>query len=44
MQTKVNAVEGFRYTTAIKKLRALRKRIRVIPGGSSAAYPLGFAV
>lgn len=33
---KVNGVEGFRYTTSIKKLRKLKKRIRVIPGGSSA--------
>lgn len=33
---KVKAVSGFTYTTAIKKLRRLKSRIRVIPGGSSA--------
>lgn len=36
MAKKVQGVEGFRYTTSIKKLRKLKKRIRVIPGGSSA--------
>lgn len=35
---KVNQVDGFKYTTAIKKLRQLRKRTRVIPGGSSAGF------
>lgn len=32
----VKQVDGFKYTTSIKKLRRLKKRIRVIPGGSSA--------
>lgn len=29
-------VEGFTYTTALKKLRKLKKRIKKIPGGTSA--------
>lgn len=36
MMAKVKSVDGFVYTTSIKKLRKLNKRIRVIPGGSSA--------
>jgi phage terminase large subunit len=32
----INKVDGFQYTTAIKKLRKLKKRIRVIPGGTGA--------
>lgn len=32
---------GFHYTTSIKKLRKLKKRIRVIPGGSSAGKTFG---
>ena len=32
----VNKVDGFVYTTAIKKIRKLTKRIKVIPGGTSA--------
>lgn len=32
---------GFVYTTAIKKLRKLKKRIRVIPGGTSAGKTFG---
>lgn len=41
-QTKVlRAVKGFRYTTAIKKLRGLTKRIRTIPGGTSAGKTFG---
>lgn len=35
-RNKVKQVDGFVYTTSIKKLRNLNKRIRVIPGGSSA--------
>ena len=35
-QKVVSRVEGFVLTTAIKKLRKLKKRTRVIPGGSSA--------
>lgn len=41
---KTKAVEGFVYTTAIKKLRALRrlkKRTHVIPGGTSAGKTYG---
>ncbi|MGL5980780.1 MAG: hypothetical protein ACRCZY_07905, partial [Phocaeicola sp.] len=38
---KVNKVEGFVYTTAIRKLRSLTKRIRVIPGGTSAGKTFG---
>lgn len=38
---KVNQVEGFVYTTAIRKLRKLKKRIRVIPGGTSAGKTFG---
>lgn len=33
---KVSGVDGFKYTTSIKKLRKLTKRTKVIPGGSSA--------
>lgn len=36
MTKVVSEVEGFKYTTSIKKLRKLKKRIRVVPGGSSA--------
>lgn len=32
----VSKVDGFVYTTSIKKLRKLSKRIKVIPGGTSA--------
>lgn len=32
---------AFKYTTAIKKLRKLKKRIRVVPGGSSAGKTFG---
>lgn len=38
---KIQAVDGFRYTTAIRKLRRLRKRVRVIPGGTSAGKTFG---
>jgi phage terminase large subunit len=38
---KVNKINGFQYTTAIKKLRNLKKRIRVIPGGTSAGKTFG---
>lgn len=41
MQKVVSAVDGFVLTTAIKKLRTLRKRTRVIPGGSSAGKTFG---
>lgn len=35
MQT-VKQVPGFTYTNTIKKLRKLTKRIKIIPGGTSA--------
>jgi phage terminase large subunit len=38
---RLKAVDGFKYTTAIKKLRSLRKRIRKIPGGTSAGKTYG---
>jgi len=41
MQQAVSAIDGFVYTTAIKKLRKLKKRTRVIPGGSSAGKTFG---
>ena len=34
-------VDGFVYTTAIKRLRKLRKRTRVVPGGTSAGKTFG---
>lgn len=34
-------VDGFVYTTAIKRLRTLKKRIKCIPGGSSAGKTYG---
>lgn len=37
----VNQVEGFRYTTAVAKLRQMKSRIRVVPGGSSAGKTYG---
>lgn len=36
-----NKVDGFVYTTAIKKLRKLTKRVKVIPGGTSAGKTFG---
>lgn len=41
MQKTVSSIEGFVLTTAIRKLRKLRKRTRVIPGGSSAGKTFG---
>lgn len=38
---KVIASNGFTYTTAIKKLRTLKKRIKKIPGGTSAGKTFG---
>lgn len=41
---KTKSHDGFVYTTAIRRLRQLKKRIRVIPGGTSAGvYPPMFA-
>ena len=37
----VKCVDGFTYTTAIKKLRKLTKRTKVIPGGTSAGKTYG---
>ena len=36
-----NEVDGFRYTTAIDKLRQLTRRIRIIQGGTSAGKTYG---
>lgn len=41
-QTKtLRKVNGFTYTTAIRKLRKLKKRIREVPGGTSAGKTYG---
>lgn len=37
----MSEVEGFKLTTAIKKLRKLKKRTKVIPGGTSAGKTFG---
>ena len=37
----VQEFNGFRYTTAIRKLRKLKKRIKKIPGGTSAGKTFG---
>lgn len=34
--TKVKEVQGFKVTTALKKLRRLKKRVKKVPGGTSA--------
>lgn len=39
--SKVKEHNGFVYTTAIKRLRKLKKRIKVIPGGTSAGKTFG---
>ena len=41
MGKTTNKVDGFQYTTAIKKLRKLKKRIRGVPGGTSAGKTFG---
>ena len=38
---KTKSVEGFTYTTAIKKLRQLSKRVKKVPGGTSAGKTFG---
>lgn len=38
---KTKSSNGFIYTTAIKKLRKLKKRTKVIPGGTSAGKTFG---
>jgi phage terminase large subunit len=37
----VQEANGFKYTTAIRKLRKLKKRIKKIPGGTSAGKTFG---
>ena len=37
----VQEANGFKYTTAIRKLRTLKKRIKKIPGGTSAGKTFG---
>ena len=37
----VNKVDGFCYTTAIKKLRSLKRKVRIVPGGTSAGKTYG---
>ena len=37
----VTSVDGFTYTTAVRKLRKLTKRIRGVPGGTSAGKTYG---
>jgi len=41
MAKTINKIDGFQYTTAIKKLRKLKKRIRGVPGGTSAGKTFG---
>jgi len=41
MARTIKQVEGFCYTTAISKLRKMTKRIRGIPGGTSAGKTYG---
>lgn len=36
MMKKVNEVQGFKYTSSLRKLRRLKARIKKIPGGTSA--------
>lgn len=38
---KVRSVSGFTHTTAIRKLRRLRRRVKVVPGGTSAGKTFG---
>lgn len=40
-QKKVREVSGFRFTSAIRKLRRLKKRTKVVPGGTSAGKTFG---
>lgn len=41
MTKKIQRHNGFVYTTAIRKLKKLRKRTKVIPGGTSAGKTFG---
>lgn len=41
MSRLTKKVDGFTYTTAIRKLRTLRKRIKIVPGGTSAGKTFG---
>ena len=38
---KIKSVEGFTFTTAIRKLRKLSKRVKKVPGGTSAGKTFG---
>lgn len=38
---RVRSVPGFTHTSAIKKLRKLKKRVKVVPGGTSAGKTYG---
>jgi phage terminase large subunit len=38
---KIQKIEGFTYTTGIQKMQKLKKRIKVIPGGTSAGKTYG---
>ena len=38
---KTKSVEGFTFTTAIRKLRKLTKRVKKVPGGTSAGKTFG---
>lgn len=40
-EIEVKEIPAFVYTTAIKKLRKLKKRVKVIPGGTSAGKTYG---
>ena len=39
--TRTRRVDGFAYTTAIRKLRKLKARVRIVPGGTSAGKTYG---
>ncbi len=41
VQEAIPSTFKFKYTTAIKKLRKLKKRIKVVPGGTSAGKTFG---
>ncbi len=41
MRGRTKQIDGFCYTKAIKKLRRLKTRIRVVPGGTSAGKTYG---
>ena len=41
MSKIIKKVDEFTYTTAIRKLRGLKKRLRIVPGGTSAGKTYG---